>query len=181
MRADYAPVRPPGKGSGVAPVPAPMVPIRARAPRAEVLPGSLNAVKGAGLIDAGANVSVVPLWAAPELGIAVGEGGRQPSLGAGGGFDSYSIGAGIHARIGGRWLDIGVVKALSPDTETSRRKGSSLPFLLGRDGLFDKFTACFGGQDRTTWVRRKGESGGGRRSQGGAQGGPAVGTAWRNV
>ena len=136
-------------------MPAPAVPIRVQNPAARAVPESLHA-KGAGLIDTGANVSVVPLRAALELGIAMDESGKQSSLGAGGGFDSYSIEVGIQVWIGGRWRDIGAARALSPDTESSRRRGSRLPFLLGRDGFLDKFNVCFDEQDRTVWIRRNG-------------------------
>ena len=146
-------------------MPAPAVPIRVQNPAARAVPESLHA-KGAGLIDTGANVSVVPPRAALELGIAMDESGKQSSLGAGGGFDSYNIEVGIQVWIGGRRRDIGVARALSPDTESSRRRGSRLPFLPGRDGFLDKFNVCFDEQDRTVWIRRNG--GRDRRPRGGA-------------
>ena len=88
----------------------------------------------------------------------------QLSLGAGGGFASYRVRVGILVQIGGRWLDIGVVAALSPDTEPSRQRSAHQPFLLGRDGLLDKLGVCFDERGRTMWIRRAGCGGGPRRT-----------------
>ena len=128
------------------------------------LPHAPNTVMGQGLVDTGASVPVVPLWAVRKLGIAVDEKDRQPSLGAAGGFASHMVRVGILVRIGGRWLDIGVVAALSPDTESSRQESAHMPFLLGRNGLLDKFSVCFDERDRAMWIRRAGCGGGPRRA-----------------
>ena len=117
-----------------------------------------------GLVDTGASMPSVPLWAVRKMGIAVDEKDKQPSFGAGGGFESYRIRAGISVRIGGRWMDIGVVRALSPDTESSRQRSAHQPFLLGRDGFLDKFSVCFDERDRAMWIRRAGCGGGPRRT-----------------
>ena len=135
---------------------APAVQIMARNPAAAV-PDAPSAARGVGLVDAGASVSAAPLWAAQELGIEAGGGGKQTSHGAGGGFGSHHVMADISAEIGGRWIDVGVVVgALSPDTESSRRQDARPLFLLARDGFLDKFNVCFDEPDRAMWIRNAG-------------------------
>ena len=160
----YEPLRAPGKEGVIDPVPAPVVHTMLRNPLEAAQPHAPPTVRGQGMVDPGASVPVVPLWAVRKLGIAVDEKDRQPLLGAGGGFASYMVRVGILVRIGGRWLDIGVVRALSQDTEPSRRRSSHMPFLLGRNGFLDKFSVCFDERDSAMWIRGAGGGGGPRRA-----------------
>ena len=164
VRMGYDVLRPPGEKGVINPAPVPVVQIAVRHPLAPALPDAPNTVRRMGMVDTGASVTAVPLWAVQDMGIAVDMEGRRPSFGAGGGFDSYRIRVGIHVRIGGRWLDIGVVRAVSPDTESSRRRSAHLPFLLGRDGFLDKFSVCFDERDSAMWIRGAGCGGGPRRA-----------------
>ena len=138
VRMGYGDLRPPGKKGKIDPISAPVDHIMLRNPLEAAPPHATNTVRGPGLVDSGACVPAVPLWAVRKLGIAVDEKDRQPSFGAGSGFDTYRIRVGIHVLIGDTWLDIGVVGAMSPDTEPSRRRSSRLPLLLGRNGFLDK-------------------------------------------
>ena len=101
-------------------------------------------------------MSAVPLWATHRLGIKVVESDKQGAIGAGGRIDAYRVEVGMDVRIDGRWLDTGIITALAPDTEWSRRREARLPFLLGRNGFFDKFNACFDEPNRAVWLRRIG-------------------------
>ena len=112
------------------------------------------------MVDTGASVPVVPLWAVQDMGIAVHEKDRQPALGAGGGFASYMVRVGICVLIGDSWRDIGIVGALSPDTEPSRQRSARMPILLGRNGFLDKFSVCFDERDGAMWIRGAGCGGG---------------------
>ena len=100
----------------------------------------------------------MPMWAAEQLGIALGDETLQPAFNASGRFEAYRVRVSIDAKIGSEWAGIGVVEALVPDTEPSRRPDSRVPFLLGRDGFFDKYSACFDESDRAAWLRRVGGS-----------------------
>ena len=155
----------PGAGGEIGPV-APAVQVMARNPAATAVQSAPSAARGAGPVDTGASVSAVPPWAARVPGIEAGGGGKQISPGEGGGFGSYRIKVDIRAEIGGRWMDIGVVGALSPDTEPSRRRDSRLPFLPGRDGFLDRFNVCFDEPDRAMWIRSVGGGAEARRRRG---------------
>ena len=164
MRAGYIPIPLPGAGGEIGPV-APAVQIMVRNPAAAAVQDAPSVVRAVGLADTGASVPVAPLWAAQELGIEAGRGEKQMSLGAGGGFGSYHIMVDISVEIGGRWIDAGVVRALSPDTESLRRRDASPLFLLGRDGFLDKFNVCFDEPDRAMWIRNAGGGAEARRRQ----------------
>ena len=101
-------------------------------------------------------MSAVPLWATSHLGIEMGEGGKQAAIGAGVRIDACHVEVGVDVEIGARWLDTGIITALVPDTEWSRRRDARLPFLLGRNGFLDRFDACFDEPDRAVWLRRIG-------------------------
>ena len=150
----YAPAAGRAKGAVAA---APAVPISVRNPGAAPA-GSEEVVRARGLLDTGAWVSSMPMWAAEQLGIALDKGALQPAFNASGRFEAYRVKIKVDTKIGDVWTGIGVVQALIPDTEPSRRPDSRVPFLLGRDGFFDKYSACFDEADRTAWLRRVGGS-----------------------
>ena len=134
---------------------APAVLISVRNPGAATVAG-VEAVHARGLLDTGASVSSMPMWAAEQLGIALDGESLQPAFSATGGFEAYRVKIGPDAKIGGAWTSIGVVEAPVPGTEPSRRPDSRVPFLLGRDGFIDKYSACFDEAERTAWLRRAG-------------------------
>ena len=156
MRVDYLDTRATTVGGKAGASIAPAIPIRVRHPRTTAPLGAANTVQVRAVIDTGANVSAVPLWAANYLGIEVGDADRQTAIGAGGRIDAYRVEVGMDVRIDGRWLDTGIITALAPDTDWSRRREARLPFLLGRNGFLDKFNACFDEPDRAVWLRRIG-------------------------
>ena len=135
---------------------APMILINVRSPRAAA--GGKEVMRARGVMDTGANVSAVPMWAARRLGIALNKESRQPAFGASGTFEAYRVKINVEAKLGGRWVDIGIVAALVPDTEPSRDPASRVPFLLGRIGFFDKYSACFDEAEKVAWLRRVGGS-----------------------
>ena len=156
IRVEYVDMyTPTAGGAKIARTMAPAVLINVRNPGGAAA-GREEVVRARGLLDTGAGVSAMPLWAAEQLGIALNEKSLQPAFGASGGFEAYSVRVCIEAQMGGSWIDVGVVEALVPDTEPSRRPDSRVPFLLGRDGFIDKCSACFDEAERTAWLRRAG-------------------------
>ena len=135
---------------------APMILINVRSSRAAA--GGKEVVQARGVMDTGANVSAMPMWAARRLGIALNKESRQPAFGASGTFEAYRVKINVEAKMGGRWVDIGTVEALVPDTEPSRDPSSRVPFLLGRGGFFNKYSACFDEAEKAVWLRRIGGS-----------------------
>ena len=155
MRVEYVDMyTPTAGGAKIARTMVPAVLINARNPEAAA--GREEVVRATGLLDTGAGVSAMPLWAARRLGIALDEKSLQPAFGASGGFEAYRVKIRLDAKIGGAWTGIGVIEALVPDTEPSRSPDSRVPFLLGREGFFDKYNACFDEAGRTAWLRRVG-------------------------
>ena len=153
VRVDYmsARSRPDDAGNTT---PAPIVLINVRNPSAAG--GGKEVMRARGVMDTGANVSAVPMWAARRLGIALNKESKQPAFGASGTFEAYRVKIGVEAKLGGRWVDIGTVEALVPDTGPSRDPSSRVPFLLGRFGFFDKYRACFDEAEKVAWLRRVG-------------------------
>ena len=115
---------------------------------------SKEVVRGMAVLDTGAHVSAAPMWAARRLGIELDEGTRQLAFGASGTFKAYLADVHVAAELGAEWDDIGVVKALFPDTAASRDPTSRVPFLLGRNGFFSKYSACFDEGRKEVWLRR---------------------------
>ena len=111
------------------------------------------------MIDTGASVSALPLWAVWYLGIAVGKESAKPAFSASGKFTAYGTRVGMEVMHDGKWVDIGVIDALAPDTPLSRDPSANLPFLLGRNGFFNKFNACIDEADRAVWIRRAADGG----------------------
>ena len=134
----------------------PALPIRVRPPGTAPSSPDIRAVRADGVLDTGATVSFVPLWSLRRLGITADKGSRQMVLGAGGPFPAYVAKIGLEFRHRNRWLDIGVVSALAPDTKWSADPKFQIPFLLGRRGFFDKFDMCISEAQRAVWLRKIG-------------------------
>ena len=117
-------------------------------------PDSKEVVRGRAVLDTGAHMSAAPMWAARRLGIELDEGTRQLAFGASGTFKAYLADIRVAAELGATWDDIGVVTALFPDTAASRDPTSHVPFLLGRNGFFSKYSACFDEGRKEVWLRR---------------------------
>ena len=130
-RADYLPVLQPGAEKRPNPVMIPALPIMVRNPAAPA-PAAGIRIRADGVIDTGASVSALPLWAVWYLGIAVGKESTKPAFSASGKFTAYGTRVGMEVMHDGKWVDIGVIDALAPDTPLSRDPSANLPFLLGR-------------------------------------------------
>ena len=155
-RVGYADMRLTTRGSSTPAVLAPAIPIIVRNPLAGVLPDASNMVRGKAIVDTGAIRSSIPLWAALHLGIVKDGDAKQSAFGVGGRLDGYHAEVSIEAWIGDSWIDVGVVTVLVPDTERSRSKSAGQPFLLGRNGFFDKFNVCFDELNKAMQFRRVG-------------------------
>ena len=122
----------PAGGADIARAMAPAVPINVRNPGAAAA-GSEEVVRAKGLLDTGAGVSAMPLWAARRLGIALDKESLQPAFGASGGFEAYSVRASIEPQMGGSWIDVGIVEVLVPDGAVAQpRLASAVPARTGR-------------------------------------------------
>ncbi len=153
VRSDYTEVERPTASGRVAYVLAPAIPIRVRNP-AVALSDAYSIIQGTAVIDTGAVRPSVPMWGVQELGIVLSKDSKQPAFGVGWQMDAYRVLVRIEAWIGMYWVDMGVVAALSPDTEWSRRRDANPPFLLGRDGFLNKFNVCFDETNKAMWLRK---------------------------
>ena len=129
-------------------------------------------IQANGLLDTGADMSVVPLWLLWQLGIAVNEESRLTAYSVSGQLAAYRAEVGLEIRYGNRWLDIGVVKVLAPDTPWSRDPAIHRPFLLGLRGFFDKFGVCVDHCREEFWLGRTGGWPGTDRQAGPGAGAP---------
>ena len=115
-----------------------------------------RAVRAKAMLDTGASVSSVPMWSLDRLGIAVDKESKHAVFGPSNSFHAYNIKIGVEIEHGEGWLDIGVISAVSPDTEQSRDPRFRIPFLLGRRGFFDKFDMYISESQKAVWLRRIG-------------------------
>ena len=151
IRVDYMSTRSTTDSASVTTALAPAILTNVRNPNAG---GGGKVMQAKSVMDTGANVSAVPMWAARRLGIALNKESKQEAFGASGTFEAYRVKISVEAKLGGRWVDIGTVAALVPDTGPSRDPASRVPFLLGRIGFFDKYSACFEETKKVAWLRR---------------------------
>lgn len=93
-RADCLPVLQPGaeKRDDSAMIPA--LPIMVRNPAAPASAAAVR-IRADGVIDTGASVSSLPLWAVWHMGIVVGEESAKLAFGASGKFTAYSTRVGM--------------------------------------------------------------------------------------
>ena len=111
-------------------------------------------VKADGMLDTGAAVPAIPLWAILHTGIAVDDKATEPAFGVSEKFVAYKTKVGVEVMYDGNWVDIGVIDVLAPDTPMSRDPTADTPFLLGRNGFFDKFNMCIDEPNKAVWIRR---------------------------
>lgn len=135
---------------------APFALIRASAPDARAAGGMPNEVRAHAVLDTGAATTMVPVWALRDMGVELDEGTKTKVAGATGWAEAYRARVDLELFYGSEWIGLGSVTVLSPDTEWSRHRRHNLPFLLGRDGFFDKFHMLFDQARGDTWLRRIG-------------------------
>lgn len=131
----------------------PLALIRARAPGMPT-PHSNDMIRAFGVLDTGASRTLVPMWALRRLGITVDGASKVRVLSATGWIEVYKVRIGLEVFYGDEWIDLGMIDAVSPDTEVSRSHERGLPFLLGRRGFFDKFQLFLDEPKKETWLRR---------------------------
>ena len=120
----------------------PAVLVQARHRDSRPWTGASHKVQLHGIIDSGADTSVVPLRALRDLGAAVDDGPRRSVYGVAGILHAYSARIGLEIKHGRRRLDMGTVDVSVPDTEWSRDPAVAWPFVLGLGGFFDRFDVC---------------------------------------
>ena len=109
------------------------------------------------MLDSGASMSVVPLWLIHKLGIPVREESKRVMYSVSGILEAYEVDIGIDMQYGSRWLDLGTVKAVAPDTAWSRDPEAHRPFLLGLSGFFDRLDVSISHAKRLFWLGKVGD------------------------
>lgn len=135
----------------------PAVLVQARHRNSRPWTGASHKVQLHGIIDSGADTSVVPLWALRDLGAAVDDGSRRSVYGVAGILHAYSARIGLEIKHGRRWLDMGTVDVSVPDTEWSRDPAVAWPFVLGLGGFFDRFDVCISHARKAFWLGKAGK------------------------
>lgn len=110
-----------------------------------------------GIIDSGADASVVPLWALRDLGDTVDEKSIRSVYGVAGLLHAYSARIGLEIKHGRKWIDMGTVDVSVPDTEWSRDPAFVWPIVLGLGGFFDRFDVCISHSKKSFWLGRAGK------------------------
>ena len=141
----------------------PALTIRAREAGAHAQMGHGPAIKSQGVLDTGAITSTMPLWATNELRMRLGGGSKRRMASASGWFDAYQTAVELDISHGGKWLDVGTVHRVVPDTEMSRDPAQHQPFLLGRGDFLEKFQMVVNEAKGVVWLHKC--NGGDRRRQ----------------
>ena len=108
--------------------------------------------QGSGILDSGASMSAVPLWLVCKLGIPVDRESKRTMYSASDRFEAFEVDIGMDMRYGGRWLDMGAIRVVVPDTARSRDQGFQCPILLGLDGFFDRFEVYISHAKKRFWL-----------------------------
>ena len=156
MEFPYIPVLVPTKGGGLGWADRAAVKVRAR--RSDCAAHSTGApvFQGSGILDSGASMSAVPLWLVRKLGIPVDEESKRTMYSASDRFEAFEVDIGMDMRYGGRWLDMGAIRVVVPDTARSRDQGFQCPILLGLDGFFDRFEVYISHAKKRFWLGKVG-------------------------
>ena len=154
-RFDYANVEVPGE-SGPTFAPLPALFIRMRPVGVNPADAGDRMVRADAMLDTGASASFVPMWSLDRLGTAVDKGTRREVLGPSGYFHAYDVEFEAEIEHDEGWFDVGVMNALTPDTERSRDPRFRFPFLLGRRGFFNNYDMCISESQKAVWLRKIG-------------------------
>lgn len=152
----YIPVAVPGRKGGFARINNPAITVRIRPSGSSPHDPSVPAIPGRGMLDSGAAMSVVPLWAIRDLKVPVRKESKYTMYSVSGSLDVYEVDVSMEMRYGSRWLDLGVIRVVAPDTEWSRDPDSRRPFLLGLGGFFDRFDVSISHAKRLFWLGKVG-------------------------
>lgn len=103
-----------------------------------VLENDGNEVQVEFFVDSGADMTIIPLNFAKELGFDAWDDNEiVNALGVGGGNVPYFVRQ-VRISIGDKKLNIRIACSLRDD----------VPFLLGRKDIYDKFQVCFNGKEK---------------------------------
>ena len=156
MEFPYIPVMVPAENGGHRQVDSAAVKVRARRSDCAAHITGAPVFQGSGILDSGAAMSVVPLWLVHKLGIPICEVSRRIMYSVSGRFVAYVVDMRMDMQYGGRWLDMGAIRAAVPDTERSRDPRFGCPVLLGLDGFFDRFEVYISHGKKRFWLGKVG-------------------------
>lgn len=112
----------------------------------------MHTIEAHGILDTGADTSVMPMWLLRRLGIQLDKKTRREVYSVSGPLWSYGAKVGLEIECGGRWLDIGVAEVNFPDAPWSRNHLYVRPFLLGLDGFFNNIHMCIDHSKKEFWI-----------------------------
>lgn len=107
------------------------------------------------MIDTGAVTSAMPLWAANDLCISLDEGSKRRMVSGSGWFEAYQTVIGLDISYNDKWIEVGDIDTVVPDTEISRDPAHRQPFLLGRGGFLEKFQMFMDEAEKEVWLRKR--------------------------
>ena len=153
---DYRSVPLPTEDAEVRRVSRPAVFVRVRRHDQNPWVRTLPNVQLDGIVDSGADMSVVPLWELRHIGATFDEGSRRSVYGVAGNLHVYDAKIGLGIKRDRSWLDVGTVDVCAPDTKWSRDPSIAWPFVLGPGGFFDRFDVCISHSRKEFWLGKIG-------------------------
>lgn len=133
----------------------PILMIRARVAGPQAQTGPNHEIINQGMIDTGAVTSMIPLWAANRLRLSLDEGSKRRMVSVSGWFDAYQTVIGLDVSYNGKWVEVGDIDTVVPDTKMSRDPAHRQPFLLGRGGFLEKFQMFMDEAEKEVWLRKR--------------------------
>ena len=112
----YPFVRLPAKGGKVRQARRPALRVRARPPSSPAGSDDRHTIEYNGILDTGADASVMPMWLLRRTGIPLDKKTRREVYSVSGPLAAYSAKVGTEIECNGTWLDIGVSEVFVPDT-----------------------------------------------------------------
>lgn len=112
----------------------------------------MHTIEAHGVLDTGADTSVMPMWLLRRLGIQLGKKTRREVYSASGPLWSYGAKVGLEIECGCRLLGIGVAKVNFPDAPWPRNRLYVRPLLLGLDGFFNNIHTCIDHSKKEFWI-----------------------------
>ena len=70
-------------------------------------------------------------------------------------FDAYQTVIGLDVSYNGKWVEVGDIDTVVPDTKMSRDTAHRQPFLLGRGGFLEKFQMFMDEAEKEVWLRKR--------------------------
>lgn len=133
----------------------PALTIRVRVADPQARASRCREIINRGVLDTGAAMSMMPMWAAHELHLDLDGESKRLMASASEWTDVYQTTVGLDIIYNEKWIEVGNIDMVVPDTELSSDPVNRQPFLLGRGDFFKKFQMFIDESKKEVWLRKR--------------------------